>query len=144
MKKNLILVLVMLLSIGLITGCGCKKKNNQVSKKDNDKKSKQTTKTVTEKEVIKDREVDGIKITDTSLTVTDGVSYLKASVTNNTGSDYKLEEYKIIVKDEKGDVIITLPGYVGEVIKAGATKTIRSSVSMDLSKAKSIEYEVVK
>ena len=50
----------------------------------------------------------------------------------------------IIVKDEEGKEIVRIPGYVGDTIKAGETRTISSSVDIDLSKAASIEYEVKK
>ena len=139
MKKKLMLVLVMLISLSVVTGCGCGKKKS--TGKDT---KKHDVKVNTEKEVVKDREVEGIKLTNTSLITTDGVSEITTSVTNPTSQDYKLDEYRIIVKDEKGNVMITLPGYVGDTIKAGETRTIRSSVSMDLSKAKSLEYTVVK
>ena len=140
MKRKLMLVLVMLIGLSVVTGCGCKKKGSDSAKKD----EKHDVKVNTEKEVVKDREVEGIKLTNTSLITTDGVSEVTTTVTNPTNEDYQLDEYRIIVKDEKGDVMITLPGYIGDVIKAGETRTIRSSVSMDLSKAKSIEYEVSK
>ena len=139
MKKKIMLVLVMLISLSVVTGCGCgKKKSSSGDKKKHD------VKVNTEKEVVKDREVEGIKLTNTSLVTTDGVSEVTTTVTNPTSEDYKLDEYRIIVKDAKGDIIITLPGYVGDTIKAGETRTIKSSVSMDLSKAKSLEYTVVK
>ena len=116
MKKKIMLVLVMLISLSVVTGCGCgKKKSSSGDKKKHD------VKVNTEKEVVKDREVEGIKLTNTSLVTTDGVSEITTTVTNPTSEDYKLDEYRIIVKDAKGDTIITLPGYVGDTIKAGET-----------------------
>ena len=141
MKKTFLMTLSLVLVVGLVVGCGCKKKDD--SKKGN-KEKQPVVKTNTEPEVIKDREVDGIKLTNSSVITTDGVTDITTSVTNPTSEDYHLDEFKIIVKDKNGDVMITLPGYVGDVIKAGETRTIRSSVSMDLSNAKSIEYEVAK
>lgn len=139
MKKKILLVLVMLISLSVVTGCGCgKKKSSSGDKKKHD------VKVNTEKEVVKDREVEGIKLTNTSLVTTDGVSEITTTVTNPTTEDYKLDEYRITAYDEKGNAIITLPGYVGDTIKAGETRTIKSSVSMDLSKAKKLEYTVVK
>lgn len=142
MKKTLIVTLSMIFAISVATGCSCgnKKKNND--KNTNEKQP--VVKTNTKKEVIKDREVDGIKLTNSSVITTDGVTDITTSVTNPTNEDYHLDEFKIIVKDKNGDVMITLPGYVGDVIKAGETRTIRSSVSMDLSTAESVEYEVSK
>ncbi len=97
-----------------------------------------------EKDVIKDQEIDGLKLTNTSLIYENGISKLETTVENNTGSDYNLVEFSIIVKDENDKEIIVLPGYVGETIKNGEIKKINSSTDMDLSKAKKIEYSVKK
>ena len=136
MKKIVILTLSALLLVGLITGCGCKKKEKETKKDE--------VKVNTNKEVIKDQEVDGIKMTNTSMVTTNGITKLTTSVTNDTDTDYKLNEYMIIIKDKEGKEIVKIPGYVGDTIKAGETRTINSSVDIDLSKAASIEYEVKK
>lgn len=131
MKKKLIILTILLV---ITTGCGC-----------NNKDIKQPNISVnTEKDVIKDQTVDGIKMTNTSLTTINGVSTLITKVTNDTTTDYELKEYKIIIKDEKGNVIATIPGYVGTIIKAGETRTIDTDTNADLTGAKSIEYEVNK
>ena len=136
MKKIVILTLSTLLLVGLITGWGCKKKEKETKKDE--------VKVNTNKEVIKDQEVDGIKMTNTSMVTTNGITKLTTSVTNDTDTDYKLNEYMIIIKDKEGKEIVKIPGYVGDTIKAGETRTINSSVDIDLSKAASIEYEVKK
>jgi hypothetical protein len=135
MKKKILFAFIFLLSIAVFTGCGCKKKEKDVEP---------DIKVNTEEDVVKDQEVDGIKLTNTSLVITDGVSKLTTQVTNDTDSDYELDEYTIIIKDKDDKEIIRIPGYVGNVIKAGETRTINSSVDIDLSNAKSIEYEVKK
>lgn len=139
MKKALVIFVSIFVTLGLVTGCGC-------SKKDETKKEekKEEIKVNTNENVIKDQEVDGIKMTNTSLVVTNGITKLITNVTNNSTEDYNLEEYTIIIKDENDKEIIRIPGYVGNTIKAGETKTINSSVDIDLSNAKSIEYEVKK
>ena len=83
-------------------------------------------------------------MTNTSMVTINITTKLTVSVTNNTDKDYRLDEYMIIVKDEEGQEIVRIPGYVGDTIKAGETRTISSSVDIDLSKAASIEYEVKK
>ena len=70
--------------------------------------------------------------------------YISRTFSNNSDSDYKLDEYIIIIKDKNGEEIVRIPGYVGDTIKAGETRTINSSVDRDLSNAGSIEYEVKK
>ena len=140
MKKIINISLMLLVCLTLVTGCGKNNKKEENKKDDN----KQTVEVNDNQEVIKDQNIDGIEITNTSLVYEDGISYLKATVTNNTGIDYELNEYKINVKDSDGNIIVTMPGYVGSVIKNGELKSINTMISEDLSKAYSIEYEVVK
>ena len=133
MKKILISMTIVLAATLLLTGCGKKKEE-----------TKNDVKTNTEENVVKDQEVDGLKMTNTSLTITNGISTLVTEVSNNTGSDYQLEEFTIIIKDKDGNVLATIPGYVGDVIENGSTKTIDSSIDIDLSNASSVEYEIKK
>lgn len=140
MKKVINITLMLLVCLTLVTGCGKDKSKNEDKKDDN----KTTVEVNNNEEVTKAQNIEGITITNTSLVYEDGISYLKATVTNNTGSDYELNEYKINVKDNNGNIIVTMPGYVGSVIKNGESKTINTMISEDLSKAYSIEYEVVK
>ena len=138
MKKQIKSLLALLLVVTLVTGCGCAKKDN---KKDN---TKDDVKVNTEESVIKDQTFEGLTFTNTSLTTTNGVSTLITEVSNSTGSDYTLEEFTITIKNKAGEVITTIPGYVGDVIKNGETRTINSSIDIDLSNASSIEYSVKK
>ena len=131
---------MLLVCLTLVTGCGKDKSKNEDKKDDN----KTTVEVNNNEEVTKAQNIEGITITNTSLVYEDGISYLKATVTNNTGSDYELNEYKINVKESDGNIIVTMPGYVGSVLKNGESKTINTMISEDLSKAYSIEYEVVK
>ena len=138
MKKIINVSLMLLVCLTLVTGCG---KNNE---KDNNKDSKTDIEVNTNDEVIKDQNIDGIEITNTSLVYENGLSYFSATVTNNTGSDYELNEYKINVKDNEGNIIVIIPGNVGSIIKNGESKNINSVVTEDLSKAASIEYQLNK
>ena len=138
MNKQVKSLLALLLVATLVTGCGCTKKDN---KKNN---TKDDVKVNTEENVIKDQTFEGLTFTNTSLTTTNGVSTLITEVSNSTGEDYTLEEFTITIKNKAGEVITTIPGYVGDVIKNGETRTINSSIDIDLSNASSIEYSVKK
>lgn len=122
------------------TGCGCSKKDG---KKDIEEKEPEVNVNVNE-DVIKDQEFEGLQMTNTALTTVDGISTLLTEVYNGTGVDYELNQFWIIVKNEAGDVIARIPGYVGEVIRNGETRTINSSTDIDLTEAVSIEYSVEK
>lgn len=136
MKKILTLGLSALLVLGLVTGCGCKKQKT--------KKEELKVEVNTEKDVIKDQKVDGIDMTNTSLVTTNGSSKLLTKVTNNTDSDYILNEYTIIIKNKEGKVLTKVPGYLGDKIKKGETRIINATTDVDITGATSIEYEVKK
>ncbi|MBE6159925.1 MAG: hypothetical protein E7157_02635 [Lactobacillales bacterium] len=135
MKKKIIISLVMLLSVGIITGCGCNKK----------KETKEEKKTYNTNEgVIEDKEVEGLKLTNTSLVSTKNGATLVTAVTNPTKEDKEVRIFNIYVKDKEGNTIVTLQGYVGGVVPAGETREITSNVDMNLDKAHKVEYEILK
>lgn len=136
MKKKFLVALSLLLVVGLATGCGCSKKSE--SKKEEQEKYN------TNEEVVKDQEVGDLKFTNTSLKVDDNYSTLVTLVSNPTSSDIDVRIFYIHVKDKDGNEIVKLEGYVGDVIPAGESREITSNADMDLSKATSIEYEMVK
>lgn len=145
-KKNIIKILILIVSLITIIGITFLLLNifNNDKKEKKEKKPETNIKINTNEDVVKDQIVDGNIMRNTSLIVEDGITYLVVDVTNNTDEDYTLNEYMINVKDAGGNVIVRIPGYVGEVIHVGDTKTIKSMVNMDLSEAASIDYEVVK
>lgn len=134
--KKILLTMTLLISFSLFTGCG--------KKKEEPKAEEEKIEANTNENVIKNQNVDGIEFTNTSLIITNGVSRLTATVTNKTGSDYNLNEYDITIYDKDGNIIIIIPGYIGEVIKKDESKNLDTSVDIDLSNAASITYIVKK
>lgn len=141
MKKIVVLSLVGLV---LLTGCG-KKTDNNNGKGNNG--GKETPIANTNEGIIQDKTVDGLQFTNASLVYENGLSTLKVLVTNNTGSNYAVKNFKIIAKDKDGNALHEEPivGSVGDNgIKSGESKTITSTIDMDLSKAVTLEYTPVK
>lgn len=128
--------LIIFLTVIIVAGCGCAKKDSKDAIKD--------VKVNNNKEALKDQEVDGLKLTNTSLTSINGQWELVTLVENDTDNDYKLSEFKITLKDKKGSVVTTLTGYVGSTIKAKSKSEINTGTYVDLSNVTSIEYEVLK
>lgn len=132
-------VFCLALTVLFATGCGCDKKDEK------DTSNSQGPIANTNQEVIKDQEVNGLTFTNTSLVYENGSSTLVTEVTNNTGADYALGDFYIIVKDADGNEMIKLLAYAGDVIPAGESRTVNAGTDMDLTNAASIEYtEVVK
>ena len=120
----------------LLTGCFGKKAAANEEK---------VNKTVIEnKNVTKEQEVDGVKISDIQLSVSDGLSTYTAKVTNESKKEINIEDIDIIVKDDKDKELVKMIGYIGETIKPDETKEIISTTDMDLSKANLITYKVNK
>ena len=140
MKKKILLTLVMLLSISLVTGCGCGKKKSDG--KDSTKKEDKIEYN-TNKGVVEDKEVEGLKLTNTSLKTSEYNSTLVTSVSNPTNKDIYVRIFNIYVKDKEGNTIVTLQGYVGGIVPAGDTRNITSNVDMNLKDAYKVDYELV-
>lgn len=136
MKKKFLVALSLLLVVGLATGCGCSKRQEEK------KEGKENFNT--NEDVVKDQEVGELKFTNTSLKVDKNYSTLVTLVSNPTSNDIEVRIFNIYVKDKDGNEIVKLEGYVGDVIPAGESREITSNADMDLSKAASIEYEMVK
>ncbi len=136
-KSYIFMLFVGLISISLLTsGCG-----NKPTKDDNETEQPNA---VSNEEVIGDKEVDVFKLTKTSLVYENGSSTLITSVYNTSNETQYIKSFNIVIKDDSGNVMVTLLGYIGEEIPSGDTRQITSSSDLDLSKAASIEYTINK
>lgn len=129
MKKLTIAIIL----IGFLTFTGCEKKE-EISKDD--------TFANTNENAIKDQTVAELTLTNTSLITKDGESTLVTLVTNSTDSNKIIKTFNIIIKDKDNNIIVTLLGYVGGEVPSGESRTITSTVEMDLLNAVSVEYTV--
>ncbi len=130
--KKIAVILIVLFSTMLLTGCG-KKTDITDGIKSN-----------TNEDVIKDQKVEVFEFTNTSLVYEEGRSKLEVTVTNTSEEIAYLSEFKIHVKDENENEIIELIGFVGEQIEPKESRLITSYSIQDLTNASSISYEIVK
>ena len=135
MKKKIGIILVACLAM-FATGCGCDKKEEKVEKKEDE------VKVNTSEDIVKDQVVEGLKLTNTSLSSQNGMATLVTEVSNNTGKDEYLLSFNIYIKDKDGNVIAENFGYVGEVIPNGTSRTITSSWDQELVAATAVEYSI--
>lgn len=136
MKKITKLILMSLFALTLTTGCGCDKKT---TKKEEIKESVNTN-----KEVIEDKVVEDLKLTNTSLVSKGESDVLVTKVTNDTNEDKEVRIFNIYVKDKDDNIITTLQGYVGGVVPKGESREITSNVDRNLDNAYKVEYELIK
>jgi len=67
---------------------------------------------------------------------------LVGTVQNTTSSTYNLALINVKVKDESGNVLTTLTGYIGESLNADEIRNLNIKTDKNLSNAKTVEYEV--
>ena len=131
MKKIMSLSISMLLVLGIVTGCGCNKKEKEESK---------TNTSTGEETVIKDQIYEGLEFV--NVGATNGI--VKTTVINNTGVVYEGSKFSMKIMDSNGNVLKEATDEVKGPIETGTKKTVETKVGIDLSKAVSIEYSIVK
>lgn len=135
MKKNLQVFIIILMLI-TITGCG--KKTN----KDNQDISSEPIVNV-EEGVTSDKDLgEGIVAQNTKMVTVNGETTITTNVINN-GEEAKYIKYvDIILKNENGEVVKTLIGYIGQSIPSKQSYEVITSINIDLSEIKSVEYKI--
>lgn len=131
-----IMFIIMAFIITLTSGCGAKTNEQEPNT--------EKPNTVTNEDVVGDKQVDVFKLTKTSLVYENGSSTLITSVYNSSSEKQYIKSFNIELKDDSNKVITTLIGYIGEEIAAGETRQITSSTDLDLTNASKIEYTINK
>ena len=139
MKKAMLYISIIML---LVVTVGCNDKKQEVKKEK--KKVENKIKVDTNKDVIKNQNLEVFTFTNTSLVYENSTSVLATIVTNTSSETQYLKEFKIHVKDENGSEIVELTGFVGDNIKGNDSKQIVSSYGEDITHAASIEYEIIR
>ena len=91
-------------------------------------------------EVLKDQEVDNLVFSNADL----NGNKLSVEVKNNSNEIYTLNTIDVVFKDESGNEITTLSGYIGNNLNTGDVKRLVVETDVDLSGAYSIEYKINK
>lgn len=128
----LIISLAMLLCV---SGCSCARK----------KKLKPTpTPPESTTKVLEDQKIEDLNITDFNITYENGMSTVVASVKNESNHDLSLDTIGIALYDKNHKLLVETSANIGDSIKAGATTSFTSYITMDLRSATKIEYKVNK
>ena len=99
------------------------------------------TKLNTSDKLNSEKNVQGLKITNTQLTTKDGRTVLLADVTNNTGKDMDVTLIDITLKDAKGNEIVTVGGILSPM-KAGETIQLNNGMTLDYANAYDFEIKI--
>ena len=138
MKKILILFIITTL---LVVGCGNKKEENK--DKDTEKKPETDEKEeiVNEAGMLPDKEVNGMKLSNASISFVDDVSTFVGEIKNTTDKTIELDVFEIVLKDKDGNVVTSIPAYVTDKLEPGESFPVVATVNMDLTNVYDVEYK---
>ena len=128
--KKLIILPIILLSLVLVTGCGC-------SKKESTNKASNNVAKLTKEQIVNE-----IKFSSMSLVYENNDTNFIAIVTNTSKESKNIGIIDIIFKDKNGNEITTLKGLVGKTLASNGSSTINASTGIDLTNAYSIEFKI--
>lgn len=152
MKRNekiVILVLVIITIIMCILLYNSRKENNvaegqeqtgtQVENSEGIEQQESTTYNNREK-VIADKDLGQFKVRNISVSAEGGLTTIRASIENTTGTSQTEFPITIELKNEQGETIQTVHAYVGNM-QAGETRSIVASVNMDVTAIYDITFK---
>lgn len=98
----------------------------------------------TSENILKDRNLNGISITEIQLNAAqDGLSHFTATVQNNTSNDFSGGVAKITFTNQDGSLYAELEVYIPEM-KAGTTNAIDAATTADIANAYDFSIELEK
>lgn len=136
MKKIMVISISMLLTLGLITGCGSEKDNNI----NNSENGNQTPTIDKNQTVVGNQIFEGLEF----LNVGVENNIIRTIVINNTGVKYEGSKFSIKVMDGAGNVLKEVIDEIKTPMETGTTLEIETNVDVDLTTAASIEYSIIK
>lgn len=139
MNKKIIIGLCILSF--LMVGCGCQKK------KENKKSVKEVTGIDVNMDVVKEKEVDGLKFTNVSLITEEGMSTYQADIINISGSTYNIKKITVKFIDKDGKIIDeSLAALTQNTLLVDGTSKLSVQIMYptDITKAKDVEYIISK
>lgn len=128
MNKFIVKIFMLMAFLLILTGCATNNNKNIDEKQNNDN------------DMLINQNYDGLEFVNAKISNSEIVTV----VINNTGYTYEGSKFKMKIMDESGNTIKEIIDKVSEKVENGTTKTIKTKVNIDISKASSIEYSIIK
>ncbi len=125
--KKIVMTISMILVLVIATGCGCSKKEKEPVQ-------------INGPDVVENQDFEGLEFVNVGVKE----KVIKTTIINNTNSVYNGSKFSMKIMDENGKLIKEIIDEVKEKVEVGSTLTIETKVDIDMTKATSIEYSIVK
>lgn len=149
MKRKFLIM--MCASLILFAGCGKKDDKTEENKGGNNVEANEPTPenptNITNDEMIKDQDVESLKITQVSLVYDGNMTTLTSQVTNNSDQVVRLSQviaHINYVDEDNDERTLDMGVYFGEKLQPGETRTARGTSDIDLRKSYSVTYEIIR
>ena len=96
----------------------------------------------TNKKFLEDRKIESLTFSDIECSYDGSDSGLTYTIINHSDTTVHLSEYEIVIKDEKGNVLATINPNYDYDLPAGEKFKTTNSVSVDLTKAVSLDINL--
>lgn len=135
-KKYIVILLILVVIIAVVVFVLLWKKpeNNLEQEKSYSTTLEDATKENNSEKIKETKEVDGLQISNMTITESDNLSKLSADITNNTDKEIPESILDIKLINENGNELKTVSGFIGK-IKPGETIPLNISVTFDFVNA---------
>ncbi len=93
---------------------------------------------------IPNQTVEGLSFENATIQVENGISKYTVDVTNDLSETIELKTIEIVIKNETGEKIASLIGYIGDSIESGESKVLMASVDEKIENVLQVEYIIRK
>lgn len=93
---------------------------------------------------IPNQVVDGLSFENANMQVENGISKYTVEVINDLSESINLKTIDVVLKDEKGEEITRLIGYIGNTIESGESKILEASIDEEVNDVSQVEYFIHK
>ncbi len=88
--------------------------------------------------------IDGLSFENAQIDIQNGISKYTVEVINNLKENVDLQTIEVVLKNENGDELTSLIGYVGENLESGEKKILEASIDEEVNSIHQVEYHIHK
>lgn len=93
---------------------------------------------------LPDQTVDGLNFQNAQMNIQNGISNYTVEVVNELKESYELKTIEVVLKDENGEELTILTGYIGNNLESGETKVLDASIDEEINAIHQVEYRIHK
>ncbi len=94
--------------------------------------------------LIPNQSVEGLSFENANIKTENGISKYTVEIINDLEESIELKTIEVVLKDEKGKILTSLIGYIGNSIESGDSKILEASIDEEINSIPKVEYLIHK